>query len=444
MKFLCVQARVREYNSFETWDMFFLQTERAISFPSNQWIFASREDQGYSLTERPHRENTWQHARERSWLPPFTAALGRFGCEPPLSSCASEIILLKSVKLKSSKWEQNGILKMINSTKVAYIKIVLLMVYWNVTYQARESQLNTGFDWSIQERLMWYSCSRVGAGEGKASLRGRRNTVHQKCLFFHMRAEIYFNMPWCPFSLKINTLILWSTIPSGRVSTFQSPMRYSKAALLPNRMRCLCRCSHFPAKTSWWSISVLSWGGFLLPWQPAAVHTPQKTSSHHPGRTGNAVPYLKDTFPKDKTKQHRREQETLTLAGAGWNNRSSQTAPSPCMLGCRLCFKSLRGRCFVWLKCPAGLISVSETGGSLCFFSIYLSPFKQLPINLEIHASPPHRASSRQQSQTQPVQRSCPPQKAEGPPHLSWVWGRPKPRLDDMQEQIIVSCAMIR
>lgn len=60
MKFSCVQVRVRvrEYNSFETWDMFFLQTERAISFPSNQWVSASREDQDYSLTERPHRENS--------------------------------------------------------------------------------------------------------------------------------------------------------------------------------------------------------------------------------------------------------------------------------------------------------------------------------------------------------------------------------------------------
>jgi len=34
---MCAE-RVREYNSFETWDMFCRQTERAISFPSNQQI----------------------------------------------------------------------------------------------------------------------------------------------------------------------------------------------------------------------------------------------------------------------------------------------------------------------------------------------------------------------------------------------------------------------
>lgn len=171
----------------------------------------------------------------------------------------------------------------------------------------------------------------VGAGEGKASLLGRKNTVHQEGLFFHTRAEMYVNTPWYPFSLKISTLILWSIIASGRVSTFQSPMRYAKGALLPNGTRRLGHCSHFPGKTSRWSISVLSWGGFLLPWQPAAVHTPQrKERIPSPSWKGNAVPYLKATFLKDKTKPHRRERETPTLADAGWNHllvRNRSLAP---------------------------------------------------------------------------------------------------------------------
>lgn len=432
--------RVREYNSFETWDI------SSADRKSYQFPFRPMDS---CITWGPGlfsdgKATSWkqQHARERSRLPPLAAALGHYGCELPY------LILLKSVKLKSSKWDQNGILKSTNSIKVAYVRIVFILAHGILKCNLPSKRKTTKYRiWLIWESPMWYSCSHVGAGEEKASLLGRRNIVHQKCLFFHTRAETYFNMPWCPFSLKINTLILWSTITSGRVSTFQTLMRYSKAALLPNRMRSLCWCSHFPAKTSRWSVSVLGWGGFLSPWQLAAVHTPQRTASHHPGRTGNAVPYLKATFPKDKTKQHRRERETPTLTDARWNNLLITNVSLSLHACCRLCFKSLWGRCFVWLKYPAGLISVSQTGGSLCVFSIYLSPFKQLPINLEIHISPPHRASSRQQSQTQHVQRSCLPRKAEGPqspPHLSWGWGRPKTRVDDMQEQIIVSCAMIK
>ena len=60
---------------------------------------------------------------------PLTAALGHFGCEPPLSSRASEIILLKSVKLKSSKRDQNGILKSTNSIEVAYIRIIFILAH---------------------------------------------------------------------------------------------------------------------------------------------------------------------------------------------------------------------------------------------------------------------------------------------------------------------------
>lgn len=161
---------------------------------------------------------------------------------------------------------------------------------------------------------MWYSCSRVGAGEGKAFLLGRRNTVHQKCLVFHTRAGV-FQYAIILFQSKNKHPHPMMQIASGRVSTFQSPMRYSKATLLPNRMRCLCCSSHFPAKMLRWHISVLGWGGFLLPWQPAVVHTPQRTTSHHPGRTGNAVPYLKVTFLKDKTTQKRARDPTLTDAG---------------------------------------------------------------------------------------------------------------------------------
>lgn len=127
IKFLCVQREGGNTTALKLGMCFFLQTERAISFHSNQWIFASREDQDYS----DGKATSWkqQHAKERSRLPLLTAALGHLGCEPPSSSCASEIILLKSVKLKSSKWDQNGMLKSTNSTKMSYIRTVFILAH---------------------------------------------------------------------------------------------------------------------------------------------------------------------------------------------------------------------------------------------------------------------------------------------------------------------------
>lgn len=59
----------------------------------------------------------------------LTAALGHFRCKTLLWPNAWEINLLKSVKLKSSKWDQNGILKLTNSIKVAYIRIVFILAH---------------------------------------------------------------------------------------------------------------------------------------------------------------------------------------------------------------------------------------------------------------------------------------------------------------------------
>lgn len=109
-------------------DVFCLQAGTAISFPSKQWIFVSHEDQDYSVREKAV---SWkqQHARQCASLSPSTAVLGHFKCEPLLSYCTSEISLLRSMKLKSSKWDENGILKLTNSIKVAYIRIVFLLAH---------------------------------------------------------------------------------------------------------------------------------------------------------------------------------------------------------------------------------------------------------------------------------------------------------------------------
>lgn len=56
---MCAE-RVRENNSFETQDMFCLQTEAAISFPSYQRICGSCVNQDYPLMERPHHKITMQ------------------------------------------------------------------------------------------------------------------------------------------------------------------------------------------------------------------------------------------------------------------------------------------------------------------------------------------------------------------------------------------------
>lgn len=65
---MCAE-RVREHNSFETQDVFCLQTERAISFPSNQQMFASHEDEDYPLTEKSHHENSNMQGSALGCLP---------------------------------------------------------------------------------------------------------------------------------------------------------------------------------------------------------------------------------------------------------------------------------------------------------------------------------------------------------------------------------------
>lgn len=89
-----------------------------------------------------------QHAGECSQLPPLTAVLGHFRCEPPLPSCASKM-LLKSLKL-NSKWVQKGILKSISSIKVAYVRTVFILAHGVLKcyLQSKRTTINTGFDWS--------------------------------------------------------------------------------------------------------------------------------------------------------------------------------------------------------------------------------------------------------------------------------------------------------
>lgn len=207
----------------------------------------------------------------------------------------------KSEKLKSSKRDQNGILKLTNSTQVAYIKIIFILanrvLKSNLSTKKKITKCRTWWISLIKSDvvLVLSHLSLTGAGEGKASLLSRENTVHQKCVLPHESRDVYILIccdTFCRYPLIHNCT---------RVSTFESLVRYSRAVLLPSRMRCLCCCSHSPAKTS-------SAGEALY------CHGNWQQFTHHrgtlPGRTGNAMPYLKATFLKDKTHQRKWDPES--------------------------------------------------------------------------------------------------------------------------------------
>lgn len=242
----------------------------------------------------------------------------------------------------------------------------------------------------------------VGAGEGKASLLGRKNTVHQKGLFFHTRAEMYVNTPWYPFSLKISTLILWSTIASGRVSTFQSPMRCAKAALLPNGTRRPGRCSHFPGKKSD--------GAFLSSAGEAFYHHGNRQHM----RKEHVIPHTTEEGTHPCTRQDRERCAILKSHLPQRQNKTTQKrARDP---NSRRCWikSSARQKPLPRPARSAADCALNHSEGSVLFgqntqpasfwsarqeaafaFSAFTSPFKQSPTNLDIVISPPHRASNR-------------------------------------------------
>ena len=128
MKFLCVQREWGNTTALKLRTCFVCrQKELSVSLLSNGHLHHVRTR--IILWRKGHIAKTATGCWECSRLPPLTAALGHFGCEPPLSSCASEMILLKLVKLKSSKWNQKEILKLTNSIKVAYIRIVFILAH---------------------------------------------------------------------------------------------------------------------------------------------------------------------------------------------------------------------------------------------------------------------------------------------------------------------------
>ena len=344
-----------------------------------------------------------------------TGALRMWASLIILSSWISEIILLKTVRLKSSKWDQNGILKTANSIKATYVRIVFILADGVLKCNLPSKRKMTKYRiWLIylwqSDVVLLLSC---GSRWGEASPLSRRNTVHQKCLFFHTRAEIHFNRPSCPFCLKIKPLILPSTIASGRVSTCQSQVRYSQVALLPSRLSRPCRWSHFPAETWQWSGSARGWGGFLLPWQPVG-RARRRATLHRPGWA-----VLTSHLPYRQTKTT--QESTRDLDGMSWSARHK---PLPRPAGCA----SNQSEEGVLSDCSTQLTSRRLVGWRLPLL------FHHSPLSFSAKPGPACAGELLASGGGRPP----------SPPHLSWVPGRPKPRLHDRQEQAAVSWAMSR
>lgn len=115
------------------------------SLPMDMWIMY---EPGLSSDGKATSQKQ-QHARECCRLLPLTAVLGHFRCEPPLPACASEM-LLKSLKLKSSKWVQKGILKSTSTIEVAYVRTVFILAHGVLKryLQSKRTTIDTAFDWS--------------------------------------------------------------------------------------------------------------------------------------------------------------------------------------------------------------------------------------------------------------------------------------------------------
>lgn len=244
----------------------------------------------------------------------------------------------------------------------------------------------------------------VGAGEGKASLLGRKNTVHQKGLFFHTRAEMYVNIPWYPFSLKISTLILWSTIASGRVSTFQSPMRCAKAALLPNGTGRDVPVAVAISQGRSLDGAFLSSAGEAFYRHGNRQHMRKEHVIPHtteegthpftrPDRERSAI--LKSHLPQrqNKTTQKRARDPNSRRC---WMKSSARQKPLPRparSAADRALNHSEGSVLFGQNTQPASFWSARQEAAFA--FSAFTSPFKQSPTNLDIVISPPHRASNR-------------------------------------------------
>lgn len=139
----------------------------------------------------------------------LTAVLVHFRCDSPLPSHASEM-LLKPLKLKSSKWVQKGIFKSISSVKVAYVRTVFILAHGVLKCNLQCKENNDKYSiWLIQLRkssvvlVLWHG-NRWGES---IPAKQKKHTTPGMYVFPHER-EMYFNMAWYPFRLKINTLML--------------------------------------------------------------------------------------------------------------------------------------------------------------------------------------------------------------------------------------------
>lgn len=144
--FLCVQREWEKVTALKL-RIYFVCRQKELSVSLLTYGCVIICEPRLSSDEKATSQNQ-QHARECSQLPSLSAVLGHFRCEPPLPSCASEM-LLESLKVKNSKWVQKGIWKSISSIKAAYVRIVFILAHGVLKCNLQsERTINTGFDWS--------------------------------------------------------------------------------------------------------------------------------------------------------------------------------------------------------------------------------------------------------------------------------------------------------
>lgn len=258
----------------------------------------------------------------------------------------------------------------------------------------------------------------------------KKHTTPGMYVFPHESRDV-FQYATIPFPTKNNHPLPIIPITSGRASAFQSSMRERQRQLSSPAGKTSQPLQPIPREGTameQWSVAWL--GRSFITMATSSSPPPQRTAALTPAGQEAQCHTLKS--PSLKTKQNNPEEsETLWLSQMlDEIICSSQTSSLLRTFSFRLCFKSLWGTCSIWLKYPSGLILLSQTGGSPVFLA-FISPFKQLWTNLELHIPPPHRISSWPQSRpilcggaSHQSSKAVPK-----PPTSSQVWGKTKPRL---------------